>query len=194
MDFIDFETMETDQQNEDLIFSDDENKGSGKVDDNFIDDSELKESEPSFYRNFVDQMKDPRIAIYEEGDDETFVDTRDLQTELYAVKNRDNVIFDEFSSYGKCVHKFKKSLSSFDDSKTENSFFDAVIYGLLFKLTEEKIFTKDKVESVLGREFYKDFCDVKDRLKLDALMYRFFDKCAQTNELLAKKIFFSKVL
>ena len=186
--------METDQQNEHLIFSDDENKGSGKVDDNFIDDSELKESEPSFYRNFVDQTKDPRIAIYEEGDDETFVDTRDLQTELCAVKNRDNVIFDEFSSYGKCVHKFKKSLSSFDDSKTENSFFDAVIYGLLFKLTERKIFIKDKVESVLGREFYKDFCDVKYRLKLDALMYRFFDKCAQTNELLAKKTFFSKVL
>ena len=142
----------------------------------------------------MDQTKDTRIAIYEEGDDETFVDTRDLQTELYAVKNRDNVIFDEFSGYGKCVHKFKKSLSSFDDSKTENSFFDAVIYGLLFKLTERKIFIKDKVESVLGREFYKDFCDVKYRLKLDALMYRFFDKCAQTNELLAKKTFFSKVL
>lgn len=44
MDFIDFETMETDQQNEDLILSDDENKGSGKVDNNFIGDSKLKES------------------------------------------------------------------------------------------------------------------------------------------------------
>ena len=194
MDFIDFEAMETDQQNEDLIFSNDENKDSGKVDMNFIGDSELKESEPSFYRNFVDQRKDPRIAVYEEGDDETFVDTRDLHTELYAVKNSDNVIFDEFSGYGKCVHKFKKSLSSFDDSKTENFFFDAVIYGLLFKLTEGKSFTKDKVESILRREVYKDFCDVKDRLKLDALVYRFFDKCAQTNELLAKKTFFFKVL
>lgn len=36
--------METDQQNEDLIFSDDENKGSSKVDNNSIDDSKLKES------------------------------------------------------------------------------------------------------------------------------------------------------
>ena len=49
MDFIDFEAVETDQQNDDLIFSHDEIKDSGKVDDNFIDDTEQETSEPSFY-------------------------------------------------------------------------------------------------------------------------------------------------
>ena len=151
-----------------------------------------KKSELSFYWKFVNQTKDPRLAIYEEGDDETFVDTKDLQPELYAVENRDVVIFDEFTGYEKYVTKFQKSLSSFEDSGTENSFFDAVIYGLLFKLPEGKSLAKDKVESVLGTEFYKDFCDVKDKLKLDTSMYGFFDRCTLANELLAKEIFFLK--
>ena len=34
MEFIDFETSEVEQQNEDLVFSDDENKDTGKVNDN----------------------------------------------------------------------------------------------------------------------------------------------------------------
>ena len=42
MGFINFEAMDTDQQNKDFIFSDDENKDSGKVNDNFIGNSEQK--------------------------------------------------------------------------------------------------------------------------------------------------------
>ena len=48
------------------------------------------------------------------------------------------------------------------------------------------------MESVLGREFYKDVCDIKDKLKLDTSMYGFFDRCTSANELLAKKDFFLK--
>ena len=58
MEFTDFETSETDQQNEDLIFSDDENKDNGKVDHNFIDDREqANEPDFSFYRRFASQTK-----------------------------------------------------------------------------------------------------------------------------------------
>ena len=57
---------------------------------------------------------------------------------LYAIEDRERVIFDEFSGYEKSVEKFKKSLSSFSDTNNENSFFDAVIYNLMFKLTEGK--------------------------------------------------------
>ena len=56
MDFIDFEAME-DGCNKDLIFSDDENKDSCKVNDTFIDDSKQKENEPNFYRS-IDQKRD----------------------------------------------------------------------------------------------------------------------------------------
>ena len=114
MDFIDFKAMDTEQQNEQLNFSGDENNDSGKadgnfveeVDSNFIDDTE-QESDPSFYRKFMTQTKDPHVAVYEESDDEDFLDKRDTQVELYAVENRDDVIFGEFSSYEKLVIKFK---------------------------------------------------------------------------------------
>ena len=94
-------------------------------------------------------------------------DSRDLQPELYAIEDREKMIFDEFSGFEKSVEKFKRSLSSFSDSSKETSFFEAAIYGLLFKLSDGKSLGKDKVESVLGGDFYKDFCEVKDQLKLD---------------------------
>ena len=77
MDFTNFEAMHTNQQSKDLIFSYDENKDSGKVKNNFLDDREQKQSELSFYIKFFNQTKDPKIAIYEEIGDETFVDTTD---------------------------------------------------------------------------------------------------------------------
>ena len=124
MEFIDFEASEIDQQNEDLVFSDDENQDNGKVTDNFVDDSEqVNESNLSFCRRFANQTKDPRVAIYEESADETFLDTRDIQPELYVIEDRERVIFDESSAYEKSVEKFKKSLYSFSDTNNENSFF-----------------------------------------------------------------------
>ena len=112
---------------------------------------------------------------------------RDLQPELYANKSRESIIFDDFLGHRKFVQKFKKSLSSFEDSKTENSFFDAVIYGLLFKRSGGKSLTRYKVESVLGKEYYNDFCEIKDELKLDTSFYGYFNKCFKANALAAKK-------
>ena len=162
MEFIDFEASEIDQENEDLVFSGDENKDNGKVTDNFVDDSEqVNESNLSFCRGFTNQAKDPRVAIYKESDDETYLNTRGLQLELYLIEERERVIFDEFSEYEKSVEKFKKLLSSFSDTNNENSFFDVVIYGLMFKLTEGKIVAKDTVESALEVEFTRIFAKSK---------------------------------
>ena len=48
------------------------------------------------------------------------------------------------------------------------------------------------MECVLGGDFYKDFCEVKDQLKLDTSMYGFFDKCVLVNEFLTRKNLFLK--
>ena len=48
------------------------------------------------------------------------------------------------------------------------------------------------MESVLRGDFYKDFCEVKDQLKLDTSMYGFFDKCVLVNEFLTRKNLFLK--
>ena len=62
----------------------------------------------------------------------------------------------------------------------------------MFKLTEGKIVSSDKIESALEVEFYKGFCEVKDQLQLDTSMQPFFDKCTLANEFLMKKNFFLK--
>ena len=64
-------------------------------------------NELSSYKKFVNQTRDPREAIYDEKDDETFVDKRDLQPELYANKSRESVIFDDFLGHKKFVQKSK---------------------------------------------------------------------------------------
>ena len=87
------------------------------------------------------------------------------------------MIFGESSGYEKSVEKLKKSLSSFTNTSSEDSFFDAVIFGLIFKFTEGKTTSRDKVENVLGVDLYKDFCEVKGQLQLNTSMYGFFHKC-----------------
>ena len=114
-----------------------------------------------------------------------------FQIQLYAIKDREKVIFDEFSGYENSVEKFKKSLASFSDSDRENYFFNTVIYGFVSNRTEKKYITKDKGESVLGGEFYKAFCESNESLKPDTSMFFFFfNKCALVNDFLAKQNFF----
>lgn len=81
MDFIDLEAMDIDQQNKSLDFSGVEDNDGGKADGNdigkaegdFTDDAEQKNNLSS-YRKFINQTKDPHVAVYEESDDEDFVD------------------------------------------------------------------------------------------------------------------------
>ena len=58
-----------------------------------------------------------------------------MQPEMFYQINREFVEFDEFQSYKKVANKFKETLCSFEtDSK--DSFFNVILYGLLFKLSE----------------------------------------------------------
>ena len=89
------------------------------------------------------------------------------------------------------IKKFKKTLKNFDDS--ENSFFDAVIYGIMFYKPGGKIIDKDKIKDVLGRDFYNDLLEIKSNIKLDRTIFGYFDRCLQVNEVLSKHNFFLKV-
>ena len=60
----------------------------------------------------------------------------DTQPELYAPKNREGVEFDNFIGYWKNAKIFKETLRNFDGS--DNPFFNSIIYGLMFYLTEGK--------------------------------------------------------
>lgn len=82
MKFINFEASE-ELKNEDLIFSVDENNNGKENAVNFMDDSaEVNDNEPSFYGQLAKQIQNSKVAIYDESDDEDFLDVRDLQPEL----------------------------------------------------------------------------------------------------------------
>lgn len=78
---------------------------------------------------------------------------------MLDIENRNEVVFDNFDSYGKCTDQFIKPLTPFKNGDVKNSFFDAVTYSLMFKLTEERNILRERVQSVLGENFYKDFCE-----------------------------------
>ena len=54
--------------------------------------------------------------------------------------NREFVTFNKFKGFESSVRKFNKTLKNFNDSG--NSFFDAVIYGVMFYKSEGKILEK----------------------------------------------------
>ena len=98
--------------------------------------------------------------------------------------------FDEFDGFEKSVKKFKGTLKNFKGS--ENSFFDALIYSLMFCKSEGKIVDKNKINEVLGDDFYNDLLKIKDEIKLDRTIFGYFNRCFQVNEVLAKYNFFLK--
>ena len=60
----------------------------------------------------------------------------------------------------------KETLCSFEND-SKDSFFNAILYGLLFQLSKDNRKDKEKVEEVLGKKFFDDFQKRKKILQLD---------------------------
>ena len=114
----------------------------------------------------------------------------DTQPELYAPKNREGVEFDNFIGHWKNAKIFKETLRNFDGS--DNPFFNSIICGLMFYLTEGKNIYKNRAKEVIGNEFYLELFKIKDDIKLDTKLFGYFNKCFIVDEVLAKYNFFLK--
>ena len=196
MDFIQFEAIDESQQNE-INFSDNDDDEKTEQNENFIDDSEQPMEDESFsrtfdpenidqYNKFSNQTRSPKDAVYE--DDEMFFGTEDTQPELFAPEDRERVEFDKFEGFEKSVKKFKDTLQNFKNSG--NPFFDSILYGIMFKISEGKILKKDKANDVLGKNFYEELLEINDDTQLDKTLFGFFDRCFLVNKVLAKYNFF----
>ena len=78
-------------------------------------------------------------------------------------------------------------MKKFDDS--ENSFFDAIIYGTMPYKSEGKIIDKNKIRDVLGDDFRNDLLEIKGNIKLDRTIFGYSGRCFQVNEVLASHDF-----
>ena len=89
------------------------------------------------------------------SDDNCKLDTHDLQPEIYWETDRSFAEFDKFESYGKVVEEFKKRLCTYDFSNNpKDSFYNAILFGLLFKLFKNTIKNQDTIIQTLGKESF----------------------------------------
>ena len=88
-----------------------------------------------------------------------------IQPQLYAPEYRDLVSCDKFTGFEKSVEKFKKTSKIFEES--ENQFFDAIIYGIMFSKSNSETINKNKITEVIAEDFYHDLLEIKDEIKLD---------------------------
>ena len=93
----------------------------------------------------------------------------DIQPELHAPEHRDLVSFEKFTGFEKSVDKFNKTLKNFEGS--ENQFFDAIIYGIMFCKSNGEIIDKNKIAEEVGEDFYNDLLEIKDEIKLDRTLF-----------------------
>ena len=171
-----------------------ENEDTDEI-DNFIDNTpQSDENDVSFYREinnmnrFPNQTKKPQNASFEQ--DYPLCETGDLQPELYDPISRNLVVFDRIEGSEKYVERFKKTMRNFGDS--ENQFFEAVIYSVMFHKSNGEILDQTRITEVLGEDFCNDLLDVKDKIKLDRTIFGFFDRCTILNEIFSKYNFFVK--
>ena len=113
-----------------------------------------------------------------------FFGNEDAQPELFAPENREYVGFVKFEGFEKSIKKFKDTLQNFKNS--DNTFFDSILYGVMFKISEGKTLEKDKAYDVPGKIFYKELHEIKDGIQLDKILFGFCDRCFLLNKVLTK--------
>ena len=105
-------------------------------------------------------------------------------------ENRGDVEFNKFSGFEKSVKKFNDTLKIFKEG-SDNPFFDAISFGVMTYMTEgKKAIDWGKIQETTGNDFYNDFLEIKDDIKLDRSIFGYFDRCFLANEVLAKHITF----
>ena len=77
--------------------------------------------------------------------------------------------------FDKWFDKFKKTLCNFKDGLVKDSFFDAILFGLLFKFSGGKNETREPVDETMGKEFVAKLFSDKWPVQLVNSFETFFD-------------------
>ena len=62
----------------------------------------------------------------------------------------------------------------------------------MFNNSNIQIADQNRIIEVLGENFYNELLDSKDKIKLDRMLFGYYDRCFIVNETLSKHNFFIK--
>lgn len=89
---------------------------------------------------------------------------------FYQGQFEEELIHDKFNHFKKKIKKFRNELC-FSERQSKDLFYIAVLYGLIFKLSEKKIITDESaIEKCVGEETFKKLKYLKTELVLDLLL------------------------
>ena len=62
----------------------------------------------------------------------------------------------------------------------------------MFHKSNGEIIDKNKIIQVLGKDFYHDLLEIKDEIKLNRILFGYFNRCFVANQVLSKHNYFLK--
>ena len=136
------------------------------------------------YINFEaedENASDNEELAFSDNEGEDFIDDSNQEGNQYPSfyrfmnQARDPAEAVQVWQLSKVCRKVLKNLCSFQDD-LEDSFFNAILFGLLFHLSKDNKVCKDKTEEILGKEFFEKFKEKKEMLQLDHSLENFFKK------------------
>ena len=126
----------------------------------FINNSNISVDE-NFYREFENASGNLDEPVDDYLD---WIDHRDLQPENYLVfdTQRDKIEFDEFDNVKARAKKFRSKCFLYEKG-SKDSFYNAVLYAIVFKLSYTKHFITDEneIEKIIGKETFHCFKKIK---------------------------------
>ena len=133
-DFLLSEAIEEDPTTNDD--DDDEDEGNNNVtlsDEEFIDDSNIDEQNPSDYYGFTKVAREYDDAIQDSLEDFDY----DQEVSNYNSEISDLPRIDEFKDFESRVKKFKNTLINPQGLNNENSIFYSILYAVRYHLTKK---------------------------------------------------------
>ena len=90
--------------------------------------------------------------------------------------------YDKFKNSNQKIDIHKKDLHIFEKN-SKDSFYFAVLFGIMFKLTEQVNFSTDpkETETDISKDLFEKLKGLKDMLRLDLIISSFEQQCFHMN-------------
>ena len=179
---------------EDPTTNDEEDEGNIVTlsDEEFIDDSNVYEQNPSDYYGFTNVTREYDDAIQDSFEDFDYIsqEASNYNSEISDLPPR----IDDFKDFEYRVKKFKNTLFNPHGLNNENSFFYSILYAVRYYLTKKCDLVEDEQIKVdIGGKIYDKIHPLKGFFQLNLDIFTFENQCQTINQILSDNKLFLRV-